>query len=127
MECPFDAPPGERIFHEDDLIRCLWDGFPVSPGHALIIPRRHVASWFEATPEEQVAIVRAIEIARHEIETRHEPDGYNVGFNSGEAAGQTVFHLHMHVIPRYRGDMPDPRGGIRLVVPSKARYWLESW
>ena len=74
-----------------------------------------------------MAIVRAIAIARREIETRHKPDGYNVGFNSGEAAGQTVFHLHMHVIPRYRGDMADPRGGIRLVVPSKARYWLDSW
>jgi diadenosine tetraphosphate (Ap4A) HIT family hydrolase len=122
MDCPFDAPPAERIFHEDELIRCIWDAFPVSGGHALVITRRHVATWFDATEGEKDAITRGIEIARREIEKSMSPDGYNVGFNAGEVAGQTVFHLHVHVIPRFRGDVEDPRGGVRWVVPRKARY-----
>ena len=120
--CPFGNPPVESIFYEDELIRCTWDAFPVSEGHALVITRRHVATWFDATVEEQAAIVRGIEIARREIEKSMRPDGYNVGFNAGEAAGQTVFHLHVHVIPRLRGDVEDPRGGVRWVIPANARY-----
>ena len=122
MVCPFDDPPAERIFYEDELIRCIWDAFPVSEGHALVITCRHVATWFDATEEEKDAIKRGIEIARREIEKSISPDGYNVGFNAGESAGQTVFHLHVHVIPRFRGDVEDPRGGVRWVVPEKARY-----
>jgi diadenosine tetraphosphate (Ap4A) HIT family hydrolase len=122
VSCPFDDPPPERVFYEDDLVRCLWDAYPVSEGHALVITRRHVATWFDATGEEQAALVRGIEQARREIEKSQRPDGYNVGFNAGEAAGQTVFHLHVHVIPRLRGDVEDPRGGIRHVIPSKAAY-----
>lgn len=123
MDCPFDNPPPHRIFYEDELIRCLWDAFPVSDGHALVITRRHVATWFDASAEEHAALVRCIEIARREIEKTSQPDGYNIGFNAGEAAGQTVFHLHVHVIPRFRGDVEDPRGGVRWVVPGKAAYW----
>lgn len=123
MECPFDNPPPHQIFYEDELIRCLWDAFPVSAGHALVITRRHVATWFDASGEEHEALVRGIEIARREIEKTRRPDGYNVGFNAGEAAGQTVFHLHVHVIPRLRGDVEDPRGGVRWAVPGKAAYW----
>lgn len=123
MVCPFDDPPPERIFYEDELIRCVWDAFPVSEGHALVITRRHVATWFDATDEEKDAISRGIETARREIEKSVSPDGYNVGFNAGEAAGQTVFHLHVHVIPRLRGDVEDPRGGVRWVVPARAAYW----
>ena len=122
MDCPFDDPPQERVFYQDDLICCLWDAYPVSDGHALVITRRHVPTWFEATAEEQVAITRGISIARNEIEKTRQPDGYKVGFNVWEAAGQTVFHLHVHVIPRLRGDVEEPRGGVRHVIPDKASY-----
>jgi diadenosine tetraphosphate (Ap4A) HIT family hydrolase len=125
VPCPFCPPPPARIFHTSPLVLCLWDGFPVSPGHALLIPRRHVESWFEATEEEQRALSDAIVVARAEIEKRYRPDGFNVGMNLGAAAGQTVAHLHLHVIPRYAGDAADPRGGVRWVVPKRADYWTE--
>jgi len=121
--CPFCSPPPDRVIFEGELVIGLWDGFPVSPGHALIVPKRHVADWFEATAEEQAELWSAVEAVRKLIEQNHQPDGYNVGFNCGRAAGQTVFHLHLHVIPRYEGDMEDPRGGVRHVIPDKACYW----
>jgi diadenosine tetraphosphate (Ap4A) HIT family hydrolase len=123
MDCPFCEPSQERVFYQDDLILCLWDAFPVSEGHALVITRRHVATWFDVSPQEQAAILGGIEISRQEIEKTRKPDGYNVGFNAGEAAGQTLFHMHVHVIPRLRGDVEDPRGGLRHVIPAKAAYW----
>ena len=107
------------------MILGLWDGFPVSPGHALLVPRRHVATWFDATDDERAELLAGIEHAREAIERRHGPAGFNVGMNLGEAAGQTVPHLHVHVIPRYTGDVEDPRGGVRWVVPSKAAYWRD--
>jgi superfamily II DNA or RNA helicase/HKD family nuclease/diadenosine tetraphosphate (Ap4A) HIT family hydrolase len=100
----------------------LWDGFPVSPGHALVVPRRHIATWFDATREEQIALLQGIDLAREEILRRHKPDGFNIGINIDAAGGQTVFHLHIHLIPRYAGDLPDPRGGVRNVIPSKGNY-----
>lgn len=121
--CPFCPPPPGRIFHDSPLVLGLCDRFPVSPGHALLISRRHVESWFDTTEEEQRALTAAISVARAEIEKRHRPDGFNVGMNLGATAGQTVAHLHVHVIPRYAGDAPDPRGGVRWVVPSRADYW----
>jgi diadenosine tetraphosphate (Ap4A) HIT family hydrolase len=121
--CPFCPPPEERVFYEDDLILGLWDGFPINPGHALLVPRRHVATWEEATSEEQRSLTTAVVIAQQEIRKNHRPDGFNVGMNLGPAAGQTVPHLHLHVIPRYLGDVPDPRGGVRWVVPDRADYW----
>lgn len=110
------------MFHEDTLVRCLWDAYPVSAGHALIITRRHVATWFQASAEEQAAILAGIQVARDEIAKHHTPDGFNIGINVDAAAGQTVFHLHVHVIPRYWGDVSDPRGGVRYVLPSRANY-----
>ena len=121
--CPFCQVSSERVFHQGRLVLALWDNFPVSHGHALLIPRRHIPTWFEATPEEQQELTAAIEIARPAILARHQPDGFNVGMNLGAAAGQTVGHLHLHVIPRYAGDVPDPRGGVRWVVPERADYW----
>ena len=121
--CPFCQDFEGRVAFEEDLILGLWDKYPLSPGHLLIVPRRHVPTWLEATAEEQSAITRAIETARGIVEEKHTPDGYNIGMNLGEAAGQTVFHLHLHVIPRYKGDSDDPRGGIRLLMPEKAPYW----
>ena len=123
--CPFCSPDRDIVFHESDLVIGLWDQYPVSPGHALLIPRRHVAGWFDATPEEQQALTSALALARAAIEESHHPDGYNIGINSGEAAGQTVHHLHVHLIPRHTNDVEDPRGGIRQLFPSKRCYWEE--
>jgi ATP adenylyltransferase len=123
MSCPFCHPDPNLVFHQTDEFLALWDRYPVSPGHALIIPRRHVADWFEATAKEQSALTDALPIARETIQKKHQPDGFNIGINVGEAAGQTVFHLHVHLIPRYKGDQDDPRGGVRRLIPHKARYW----
>lgn len=120
--CPFCNLSPERIIHRDDLVVAFWDGFPVSPGHALVATRRHVRAWFDASPDEQRAIVDALPAVRAAIEASHRPDAYNIGTNAGAAAGQTIDHLHVHVIPRYAGDVADPRGGVRGVIPGKARY-----
>lgn len=100
------------------------DGFPLNPGHMLIVPRRHEADFLALSPEEQASIWALVQPVRGLIETGGAPPaGYNIGINIGEAAGQTVAHAHLHLIPRHRGDVPDPRGGVRCVVPEKARYW----
>ena len=122
-ECPFCSPPADRVFLEADSVIALWDGYPISPGHALVVPRRHVAGWFEASRDEQIAIVDALESVKAAIVEAYAPDGYNIWLNSGRAAGQTVFHLHVHVIPRYNDDVEDPRGGVRWVIPDRAAYW----
>lgn len=94
----------------------------MSPGHALLIPVRHIGTWFDATDVERAELLTAIAHARMAIEHAHAPDGYNIGINIGEVGGQTIFHLHVHVIPRYRGDVDEPRGGIRGIIPGKANY-----
>ena len=124
-ECPFCDPDPTRVFLEGPLVFGLWDGFPVAAGHALLVTRRHIESWFEANEEEQLALIRAIGAAKSAIELDHRPQGYNLGVNIGEAAGQTIPHLHLHVIPRYRGDVPDPRGGVRYVLEERANYLVE--
>lgn len=98
------------------------DGYPVSPGHTLILPRRHATTWFDATADEQREIGRAIAAVREQLDRELKPDGYNIGFNAGVAAGQTVMHLHVHVIPRFHGDVEDPRGGVRGVIPALQKY-----
>jgi diadenosine tetraphosphate (Ap4A) HIT family hydrolase len=120
--CPFCLPDGDRVAFEHRLVRALWDGFPVSPGHPLVVPRRHVAAWFDATDEERIAILKALDEARALVDGQRGPDGYNIGINVGRAAGQTVFHLHVHLIPRYEGDVEDPRGGVRHVIPGRGNY-----
>lgn len=120
--CPFCNANRDRLFLESDLVIGLWDAFPVSPGHALIVTRRHVNSWFDATDAERRALTDAIDLARRAILQRHAPDAFNICVNVGDAAGQTVPHLHVHVIPRYAGDVPDPHGGVRYVIPAKANY-----
>ncbi len=104
----------------------LWDLYPISPGHALVIPRRHMPSLFDATEAERSALLAMVNTTKAIIDERHRPDGYNIGVNVGAAAGQTVFHLHIHVIPRFAGDVDDPRGGVRHVIPAKANYTLDS-
>lgn len=101
----------------------LWDAFPLAPGHALLVTRRHVADWFDATDAERVALVRALDVARAIVVESYAPDGFNIGVNVGAAGGQTVPHLHVHLVPRTRGDVPDPRGGVRWVLPGSAAYW----
>lgn len=99
------------------------DGYPVSPGHSLLIPKRHVGSFFDVTEIERTALFTLLGTAKELAEERHKPDAYNIGINDGAAAGQTVPHLHIHLIPRYEGDQVDPRGGVRWVIPQKADYW----
>ena len=124
--CPFCSLPADRIILESELVAGFWDGYPISPGHALIVPRRHAETWFDLSAEEQAAMTAVINEVRACIEEEHSPDAYNIGVNSGPAAGQTVPHVHVHVIPRYEGDVDDPRGGVRCVVPAKANYWSKS-
>ncbi|MEX2517359.1 MAG: HIT family protein [Gammaproteobacteria bacterium] len=121
--CPFCKLDPNRVITESKTVVALFDGFPVSPGHALVVPRRHVASWSEATEAEKTAIWNEIDVVRNILDRRHHPDAFNIGLNDGVAAGQTVMHVHVHIIPRYGGDVDDPRGGIRWVVPNKATYW----
>lgn len=122
-DCPFCSPDRERILFENRHAVAVPDGYPVSPGHTLVVPKRHVSDWFDTSPDERLAILELVDEIKRRIDQEHEPDGYNIGINVGEAAGQTIFHLHVHVIPRYEGDVDDPRGGIRYVLPDKARYW----
>ena len=124
-KCPFCSIDEARVFLQSDAFRAIWDRFPVSPGHALIIPRQHISDWAKAPAQIQQELTAAIVQVQAEIDKLHGPDGYNVGFNSGAAAGQTVPHLHVHVIPRYLGDMSDPRGGVRHVIPRKGNYLLQ--
>lgn len=122
-DCPFCSPADKAQLARNNNVSILWDSFPISPGHALVTPLRHVASWSDLTREEKIALLDGIDTAQQEIEKQHSPDGYNIGINDGTAAGQTIMHVHLHVIPRYAGDSDDPRGGIRWIVPDKARYW----
>ena len=123
--CPFCALPAERILLLADEALVIRDAFPVSPGHTLVIPRRHIGSFFELTDAERACMVELLARAKAELDLSFQPDGFNIGINDGAAAGQTVPHLHLHLIPRYRGDAPDPRGGVRWVLPAKAKYWVE--
>lgn len=121
-KCVFCTLPETDILVENELALAFYDKFPVNEGHVLIIPKRHLASLFEATQEEIISIWKLLEEVKEELDKRFHPDGYNVGVNVGAAAGQTVFHLHVHVIPRYHGDVSDPRGGIRKIKKSLVPY-----
>ncbi len=107
---------------ENDLAYAAYDKHPVSPGHVLVIPKRHTASFFETTQEERKALLEMLEKAREHLIDEYSPQGFNIGINEGKAAGQTIAHLHIHLIPRYEGDMDDPRGGIRGAIPGKRMY-----
>lgn len=124
-DCIFCArirQPGE-VRASNNLAVVVDDKFPLSPGHCLVVPRRHVADWFDLSGLEQAAIVRLTNRARSLVETSLSPDGYNIGINIGASGGQTVGHVHLHLIPRYTGDRPDPRGGVRWILPDTAPYW----
>jgi diadenosine tetraphosphate (Ap4A) HIT family hydrolase len=121
--CPFCAPAEDEIILRNNLCYARLDRYPITKGHLLIIPLRHEPSFLLMTPEEQTAALDLISQARSKLDSESRPDGYNIGVNIGEAAGQTVAHAHIHVIPRYAGDVPDPRGGVRLIISEKAKYW----
>ncbi len=115
-DCPFCNIPAEAIVVRNDLCFAIRDADPVTRGHMLIIPFRHVESYFDTTFGEKVAVIDLVEKVRNRIDAEYSPDGYNFGVNIGAAAGQSVMHVHFHFIPRYRGDTPHPGGGIRKVL-----------
>ena len=122
VKCPFCNPLADDILAKNDLWYARRDQFPVSRGHLLVIPFRHTPDFFSMTPEERGALVDLVASCRDLISHEFSPAGYNIGFNVGTVAGQTVMHCHCHVIPRYVGDVPEPRGGVRGVVPGKRGY-----
>jgi len=123
-ECPFCARMlGSDLLAATELAVAFGDGYPLTPGHTLVVPRTHADDLFALGGSEQRAVWSLVADVRRLLADRHHPDGFNVGLNSGAAAGQTIEHAHVHVIPRYAGDVPDPRGGVRWVVPDRAAYW----
>ena len=119
--CLFCKDP-RGVSLERELAYSARDSYAVSPGHTLVIPKRHVASFFDLTPEEIHACMDLITEERTRLDEEFKPDGYNIGVNVGPAAGQSIFHVHIHVIPRYKGDVENPQGGVRHVIPKKGHY-----
>lgn len=124
--CAFCSLPPERILMESEHAIAFADAYPVTEGHTLVVPRRHVASIYELTGTEHAAIWTMVQDVRQELVARLHPDAFNIGVNDGVAAGQTVMHAHVHVIPRRTGDAPDPRGGVRWVIAGNAPYWRKA-
>jgi diadenosine tetraphosphate (Ap4A) HIT family hydrolase len=121
-DCHFCRLPEHRIRDRNAWAVAGRDAFPVTRGHTLVIPTRHVESFFDTTAVERQALLSLLDRAREQVQGELRPDGHTIGINDGRAAGQTVGHLHIHLIPRYAGDREDPRGGVRWVIPEKAAY-----
>lgn len=121
MECPFCSRKMKTVA-ENDLAFAIYDKYPVNEGHILIIPKRHFSSFFDASAEERRAMNDLLNQCKQILDGTCAPHGYNIGINCGEAAGQTIFHVHVHLIPRFTGDINDPRGGVRGVIPEKRKY-----
>jgi diadenosine tetraphosphate (Ap4A) HIT family hydrolase len=121
MDCIF-CQHDRSVLAQTKLSLAFLDGFPVSKGHTLVVPRRHVGSIWEMTTEEYVDAFTLIRQVKDILQNEFKPQGFNIGANCGEAAGQTVFHAHIHIIPRYAGDVPSPRGGVRNIIPGKGNY-----
>jgi diadenosine tetraphosphate (Ap4A) HIT family hydrolase len=124
-KCPFCALNPERVVISDLEVLAVQDGYPVTEGHTLVIPRRHVSRLFELPPNEQANLWLFVGRVRDFLATKLNVENFNVGLNDGKLAGQTVPHAHIHIIPRREGDVPDPRGGVRWVIPRKAAYWTQ--
>lgn len=122
MSSVFLQIPESDWVASNDLAFAIRDKYPVTPGHTLVITREVAETWFDASREQQLAVLELVDEVKRGLEAEQGPTGFNVGFNAGVSAGQTVMHLHVHVIPRYDGDMPDPRGGVRHVIPDKGNY-----
>jgi len=121
QECIFCKPQRE-ILAENAHAIAVFDTYPVSPGHSLILPRRHAVTVWDLPEAEYLACYALVRVLKPVLEERFKPDGFNVGVNCGEAAGQSVWHAHIHVIPRFKGDTPFPKGGVRHVIPLKGAY-----
>jgi diadenosine tetraphosphate (Ap4A) HIT family hydrolase len=124
--CPFCNATPPSLWLEVPTAIALWDGFPVSEGHALVVPRRHVASLFDLPAPDLALVWEFVARVRAELMKRFGVESFNIGLNEGRAAGQTVMHAHIHVVPRRDGDVADPRGGIRWVIPERADYWTRT-
>jgi diadenosine tetraphosphate (Ap4A) HIT family hydrolase len=124
-KCPFCALDPERVIISDLEALAVHDRYPVTEGHTLVIPRRHVTTLFQLPPDEQANIWLFVSRVRDFLAAKLNVDNFNVGVNDGQLAGQTVPHAHIHIIPRREGDVPDPRGGVRWVIPRKAAYWTQ--
>jgi len=123
IDCIFCNLEASRIEDENTLFLVIKDLYPVTEGHTLIIPKRHVPSFFELTDEEQTSFFEMLQAQKHKLASMDETiTGFNVGINDGEDAGQTVMHCHIHLIPRRKRDMENPRGGVRGVIPEKQSY-----
>jgi diadenosine tetraphosphate (Ap4A) HIT family hydrolase len=125
-DCPFCRTCDKDVVLSNDHAIAVADGFPISPGHTLVVPRSHAPSLFDLSPEVQAGVWRLVAEARDWLKKQVGAESFNVGINDGAAAGQTVSHAHIHVIPRFPQDVRDPRGGVRWVIPTKAAYWTES-
>lgn len=112
----------DKYVLENELAYAIYDKFPVNNGHLLFIPKRHVSNFFDITTEERIALFELVDKGKLLLDKKYAPNGYNLGVNIGEYAGQSVMHVHIHLIPRFKGDIDDPKGGIRGVIPSKMRY-----
>lgn len=124
-DCPFCNLAAERICSRNEVGHAVRDLYPASNGHTLVIPSRHVGSIFELTDSEIAGLWELTGQVRRELAHELRPDGFNIALNDGIAAGQTIDHAHIHVIPRFNGDVDDPRGGVRWVIPAQAEYWKE--
>lgn len=121
--CFFCKSINDKDFElENEFAIARFDDFPVNKGHLEIVPKRHVKDWWRTTKEERIAIFDLLDEAKKIIDSKYCPDGYNIGINSGEKAGQSIMHLHVHLIPRYDGDVPNPKGGVRGIIPDKQSY-----
>ncbi|MDA8740773.1 HIT family protein [Rhodobacteraceae bacterium] len=119
MDSPFLEKP--KLL-ENEFGFVVYDGFPVSKGHCLVVPHRVYSNYFESTGDEIIGLQKLVVETKEFLDQEHQPDGYNIGINCGEVSGQTIPHVHIHVIPRYKGDMDNPKGGVRGVIPSKQKY-----
>lgn len=119
-DCPFCNL--NSIEHSTEFFNIIYDKYPVSKGHILVISKRHIASYFDLSNNEKHELVEIIDTLQRYLSDTYSPDGFNVGFNDGKCAGQTVQHFHLHIIPRYEGDMENPQGGVRGVIPNKQKY-----
>jgi len=122
MNCIFCEIEKSRIKLENETAYAIFDLFPVSKGHMLIMPKKHIPDYFESEPSDREGLWKLVEECKKFLDEQFKPDGYNIGINCGEAAGQTVMHMHIHLIPRYIGDVENPRGGVRGVIPDKRIY-----
>ena len=122
MNCTFCNIDKDRIILENEIAFAVYDVFPVSKGHMLIIPKKHINNYFEADEDTKKQLWKLVDECKEMADKKYAPQGYNIGINCGEAAGQTVMHLHIHLIPRYSGDIKNPRGGVRGVITDKRIY-----